>query len=445
MVEVNASSKRTKNQERTKEMRKELNKKLYLGEIMKLDTPNFGSNNLIVAPVGSGKSHLIEKTLIPEGFNGKALYLTSNTALKDSVCPSSDELREYLIMKGKSSGFFTSKNKNKIGNADYGVHVMTYIELGQRLESPNQTFTEDLEIIFCDEIHSLPTYRSYNKDADLDRAMRWLFTKHLNKQIFYFTATQERLLKLEKKVPGYLSAVKTFDYSEHPRIRKYVANSTYLIKHIEQLRPHLKSKVESFNYYGYKGLAFTKHITEQDKIHKIAEAEGFKPICLWSINNEDKIMSAEQLRVRDLVLSSGYIPEPYNLLIINGAMQEGWSLEDDMITLAILDTLDLTEQIQSLGRVRKDIDLVIKKTEKDALVTSNLEIPMKYIDKPLTSEDKESLYMELNIVNEYGKISKWPTIKKFAEKSGYVIVDKNLVIDKKLVRVSIINIVSTLE
>lgn len=435
---------RTKLQKYTINDRNELNSKLYLGEIMEIDKPEFGSNNLIIAPVGSGKSHLIEQVLIPKGFKGKALYLTSNSALKDSICPDKNELRSKLEKEGKSLGFFTTSNKERIGTSGRNVHVMTYHEFGNKIESPNQVFTNDISLIFCDEIHSLPIYKTYDNSPELDRAMRWLFTKHEYKQLFYFTATQDKLVHLDKSVPGYLSAVSTYDYSNHSRIRKYVANSTYLISHIEQLRPHLQAKLEAFNYYGYKGLAFTKYIREQEKIYEIAKSEGFEPIALWSVNHEEKKMSDEQLRVRDFVLSSGYIPEPYNLLIINGAMQEGWNLEDNMMRLAILDTLDLTEQIQALGRIRQDIDLVIRKTDDDSLVTKVIDIPKKYLNIRLTNEDKVSLYMELNIINQYGKISKWPTIKKLIEEAGHTISEEQIVMDGKRIRVSTINTPSKL-
>lgn len=438
-VEILSEEDRYTMQKQIVKRRDELNDKLYLGELIKQDNVKFKTNNLILAPVGSGKSHLIENMLIPEGFKGKALYLTSNSALKDSICPESSESRRYLASKGKSRGFFTSGNKSKFGTSDYSVHVMTYHEFGKKIESPHQNFTDDIDLVFCDEIHSLPTYKSYDKSAELDRAMRWLFLKYPDKQIFYFTGTHERLYELERKVPGYLSAVTTYDYSEHPKIRRYVASTTVMITHIEQLRPLLKSKLESFNYEGSKGLAFTRFIEEQKKIYEIAKSEGFKPIMLWSIHNEVK-MSEEQLRVRDFVLKSGFIPEPYNILIINSSMQEGWNLEDNMMRLAILDTLDLTEQIQSLGRIRKDIDLVICKTNGEDESEESIEIPSKYLNRNLTSEDKTALYIEMNVINKQGKVSKWPTIKKRAEDSGYIIADQQLIEDGKRIRVTTISI-----
>lgn len=128
-----------------------LYKKFYLGEIMKKEKPHFEHNNLILAPVGSGKSFLIEKLLIPKDYVGTVIYLTSNTALKDSLCPNDNKLRKEFVENGKSINFFTTENKKRYGNSSSNVHLMTYHEFGKRIESPNETFTKDKHLIFCDE------------------------------------------------------------------------------------------------------------------------------------------------------------------------------------------------------------------------------------------------------------------------------------------------------
>lgn len=171
--------------------REELRKKMYLGEIIALEKPEFDSNNLILAPVGSGKSHLIENTLIPENYDKKILYLTSNTALKDSLCPNDNQVREALAKKGESVCFYTTENENIYGDKPYSVHVMTYAEFGGRVTPPHQTFTDDVGLIFCDEIHSLPRYFTYDKSYRLAVALHWLLQEHENIQKFYFTATKE--------------------------------------------------------------------------------------------------------------------------------------------------------------------------------------------------------------------------------------------------------------
>lgn len=189
--------------------------------------------------------------------------------------------------------------------------------------------------------------------------------EHKNKQIFFFTSTTDSIEKFEKRSPGYFNKVSVFNYLEHPEIRQHIANSTYYISHIDQVRSHLRSGKEAFDYHGYKALAFTKMIGEQERIKEIAESEGYKPIALWSVNNEEKEMNEEQLKVRDKVIKTGLIPEPYNILIVNDDMQEDWNLYDDKVVLAILDTVDIAEKIQVLGRITKDVNLLVKKADDE--------------------------------------------------------------------------------
>ena len=124
-------------------------------------------------------------------------------------------------------------------------------------------------------------------------------------------------------------------------------------------------------------------------------------------------------------------------------MQEGWNLFDEAVTLAILDTIDLTEQIQALGRIRKDIDLVVKKTKDKELLFKNIVLPEKYLNEYLNAEDKENLSIELNILNDKGKLIKWTSIKKIITNLGYEIEDKIITIDDKRARVSMIKIPSS--
>src|SRR5699024_6524895 len=104
------------------------------------------------------------------------------------------------------------------------------------------------------------------------------------------------------------------------QINKHYLQKWLRFQNGEQTRVHLKSDKESFDYEGYKALAFTRLINEQEKIEKIAKEAGLKPLTLWSVNNRERKMSKEQLRTRDIILTTGLIPEPYNVLIINGAM-----------------------------------------------------------------------------------------------------------------------------
>lgn len=85
-------------------------------------------------------------------------------------------------------------------------------------------------------------------------------------------------------------------------------------------------------------------------IAKVVEEEGFIPLMLlWSDVNIDHELSEEQTQAREYIINNEKVPAPYNLLIINSSIQEGWNLKDDKIRLAIINTISETDFIQSAG------------------------------------------------------------------------------------------------
>lgn len=408
---------------------------LYLGEIIEKEKPNWNSNNLILAPVGSGKSTLIEKSLIGEA-TGKLIWLVSNSALKDHVAPNDNKERERRASIGKAKRMYTTQNEVKYGDGDYEIHVMTYAEFGKRIFL-NNDFVKDVEKIFCDEIHSLPIYQSYQDSANLGAAMKYLFNKQENTQIFYFTATDESLINLEHKYPGVLKDITIYDYREHKDIKKYVTLSEYKINHLSQIRPHLRARKKSFTLRGMKGLAFSRLISSQEKIAEIAQDEGLTPLVLWSINNADKKMTEHQVKMRDIIIKTGLIPEPYNMLIINSSMQEGWDLDDEAVKLAIINTTNETEKIQALGRIRRDVDVLIYKTY-DEVEFENIQVPEAFLNVALTPDDKNELCEALDLKDSKGRLAKWIAVQKILKEEGYEITNKQVREGEKRVRISII-------
>lgn len=410
--------------------------KLYLSEIIERENIKFKSNNLILSPVGSGKTTLIRDLL--EGYEGKALLLVSNTTLKNSVSPD-----DYKTKIERADKTFTTQNRDSFGPQKYSIHVMSYSEFGSRVKI-NDKFIKDIKKIFCDEIHSLPNYQLFDKSANLSHAIKTLFSNYEDKQIFYFTATDEYLIDLEAREPEVFEHVSRFDFRNHPEIKQYTPLSEYKFNHIEQIRPHLRARLRTFSYFGYKSLAFSRTISGQKRIAEIAVEEGFTPLVLWSINNksEDLIMDQEQLRARSEVLSTGIIPNPYNMLIINSAMQEGWNLHDSNVKLAIMNTISETEKTQALGRLRHDIDVLTYKVQGKVSDYGDVVIPDEYLEAPLTREDKEELCVKLNILNANGDLSKWRAVSSIIgeEESIYNLRDYTKVINGKRTRVTEISV-----
>ena len=75
----------------------------------------------------------------------------------------------------------------------------------------------------------------------------------------------------------------------------------------------------------------------------------------------------------------------------------------------------------------KEVDLII-------------DLPKMYIDKWLTSNMKDELCFQLNIINASGKVSKWGAISKLMIAQNYEIENSVKTIDGKRTRVSKITI-----
>lgn len=184
-------------------------------------------------------------------------------------------------------------------------------------------------------------------------------------------------------------------------------------------------------------MAFSRLISSQEEIAEIAEEEGLTPLVLWSINNSDRKMSEHQIEMRDIIIRTGLIPEPYNLLVINSAMQEGWDLDDEAVKLAIINTTNETEKIQALGRIRRDVDVLIYKTY-DEIELDNINVPEAFINIALTPDEKSDLCEALEIKDSNGRLMKWNTLQKVLRDEGYEITNKQVREGSKRTRISII-------
>lgn len=408
--------------------------KKYLSEIVQLEKPEFGMNNLILAPVGSGKTRLTKEVLMPKDNADNILMLVSNRFLKDSM------YQESLDDSDSKTKLHTTNNKNI-----NSVYLMTYHEFGFMIKDHNE-FMKNISTVFCDEIHSLPEYKEYTNKTEnagnynLEHAIKYLFGTHKGKQIFYFTATDSSFDELKMRRPELTKNVKVFDYRNHSDIKKYMELAKSYITHIEQIRPFLKDRLESFNYFNSKGLAFAKTISSLKTIETILIEEGFRPLVLWSDRNREHELSDMQKQARQQLIETNLIPEEYNFLVMNSALREGWNLHDPKIRLAIMNTTNETDIIQARGRIRKDIDMVIYRTTNELDKLNSSELSNKYLNKPLTTEDKVNLCAELNIRDTSNVPRKWRGVKSLLKQAGYSVVDSKMTIEDKRVIVTTISI-----
>lgn len=398
--------------------------KLYLSEIIAKEKPDFGPNNLILSPTGSGKTVFIKK-LAKEAKNRESLLLVSTTSLKLKFVPSDEKEREIL-----SNRMYSTKQKRIYGEGHEKILVMTYAEFGEKMKY-SYDYAEKFSMIFCDEVHSLIAYQTYESSVNLFLLMRYLFEEHENQTIYHFTATSEHIDKLKDLSDRIMRDVKVFNYLDNQEIKRYISLSSYKIHGIEQIRSHLIARKESFKYFGYKIFAFCKTIESQKRMKKICEEEGYTAQAYWSVNNEEKIMTEEQTEEMEKMVKEGRLPDKYDVVIINAALQEGWDLKDERVKLAIINTKNETEHIQALGRIRNDLDVLVYKVSQDEEMDFYIDFPPKYLGKPLDTKDKKELSKTFNLRDKQGRLLGWNSVAKILENQGFLITSKRCKINNQ--------------
>ncbi|WP_294363038.1 DEAD/DEAH box helicase family protein [uncultured Clostridium sp.] len=398
-------------------------KKKYLSEIIKerklMD--KFESNTLIVSPTGSGKTSFIFGEAIKEG---QCLYLCDNNNLKSAI-----ELKERTF----------SNRKDLYGFDNYQVEVMCYKSFGKKVRFNNEIIKE-YDTIFCDEVHNLIDYQSINDDTDLSHAIKELFKKYDNTKIYYFTATPYYLKLLKKQCKDLDKFVKTLDLTRDIEVKRFTELVKDTFTSYQQIPSIMNRFDNSFRYSGKKALIYTNSIESMNNIKDllIKNNDIFKPICIWSINNDKNPLLDEQKLAREYLLKTGTLLDPYNVLIINRATETGVDIIDKDMMYCIINTTNKTEQIQARGRLRHDIiELRLRSNKSNTTMIESYEIEF-YLNRVLTKADKDAMCESLKRYDNRGRLIKWTSLSKVLISQGYMIKDSNIRIDGKITRVSTI-------
>lgn len=387
----------------------------YLSEVMENIELSKDENNLLLAPIGCGKTYYAIEVLM-NNPNKKYLYLCDNNNLKDQMLK---ELPTY------------SSNKNSIIFKDIqNVLVMTYKEFGHKiLYDVNEDFASQFDLIIADEIHSCIEYSEFNQDRDLSSALFYLFRKHLGTPIIMMTATDYYLELMTRKYPQ-LKNFNVIDLLKNKQIKRYIDKVKLYINNISQIKFYLQQSLDGFMYGGMKAGIYTRQITDMKRIENMCIDLGLTPICVWSRNNEKYPLNEEQIDFMDELLKTGKIKEPYNIFIFNKSSETGINITDENVDLCIVNSTNITEQIQSRGRFRKDLNLIIVKTKERALPPMTITLDEKYLNKWIIVNEIQEIIKELNLVNEKGNKIGLSTFVKILEESNYKVIKKRKSINK---------------
>lgn len=382
----------------------------YLSDLMP-DT--LTENTLVVAPTGAGKTHYVFNKLCK---NKKTLYLCDTTNLK----------LQMLKEQGTS---------DILGIRD--ITVWTYSKFGREIKFTVEEFVNQFDYIICDEVHNLIDYQNFSNDTNLERAMEYLVRKYEHTTIVFFTATPQYLNYTASKYPCFGQNFTVIDFSDNDEIKRYSEGMIAYLQHFTDVKTYLTRYLNGFRTMNYKCLIFSPYIKNMQELEKICGDLGLRPVCIWSDNNKIP-MTYDQKMVKDHLLETGELLEPYNILIINRATETGVNIYDKDMKIMICNSENEVQQVQARGRIRHDVDLLVLKTSD--LKQLEFSIDKEVIGIELTKESLiERVIVKNNMRDEKGRLIGVPTLRKRIEEYGYTITDKRTRINRRQTTVYIIN------
>ncbi|MDB2151178.1 DEAD/DEAH box helicase family protein [Clostridium butyricum] len=416
-------------------------KKLTVNEIIKNEGMILHKNkiNLIVAPAGSGKTYYIFNTLLQ---GEKAIYLCDTSNLRDMI------LKDEEIKQAVRS---TDVNFHEIKWRDVfmlpNCIIMTYAKFFYEKDKPQYA---DIKTIICDEIHNLYKYKDKfdNEESThytevIDNIMA---RAKQGAQVVGFTATHERIKReMNGLLPNDDSNVtnvfngswNVINLSNRTDIKRLRENFVSAFNDITQIN-YWFARTNLFKY-GKKCLIYTDRVTtaKETEAYLNETFRNINAIALWSTNNKDNPMNKEQFRVRESILTTGIIPEEYNVLIINGAYETGINVLDEDIEIVIINNSSVDTIIQARSRVRKDIELLMYRVPR--AVQSDypvITVPSEYLDRKLTTSEKNELIKLLDLRDSNKRLLGWGNFTKVLLFNQYEVIDGRSYIKKKRERVS---------
>lgn len=320
-----------------------------------------------------------------------------------------------LVHKNPHTAFYSDEWRETIndnlpwfGDAIYGnkIVVMTYAKFGVLAEKFPR-FGYDFELILCDEIHSLPKFRSFTDKAGGSNlhipAQKRLeeIVRGGNQMVIALSATPRKALEHMNCPFNHI----TVDDDVRRLETKQIIPYTNKFKLLDELSPK------------DKGIIFISRITGMIDFYEKAIAKGFKAICVWSENNITHPMTVAQKEAREYIITKEELPPQYNMIIINASSETGINIYGSVDYIVVHHTdPDTREQIR--GRYRKDLDRLY-------LHDNNaIKVPEEYLDCELSAERREQLCYDIDIRNDKGSTYKWNTVKKRLESVGYSVVEK---------------------
>ena len=194
---------------------------------------------------------------------------------------------------------------------------------------------------------------------------------------------------------------------------------TNIIAHVNELHPE-----EGRGYW-----CFSPLIEPNQRLVAAACARGFHAIELHSPNNTDKPMTEEQMRVYNIIVTTGMVPLEYDFVIVNKALARGITISDQRFDHIIIDSINSVDRIQA---ARQTFNY------QRHLKIFAPEIPSEFLATWLTLDRCRDLaeYMAVPELDKDNKntnrLMTWNRLKEYLPSLGYTVEEKRKRVDGKL-------------
>ena len=205
-----------------------------------------------------------------------------------------------------------------------------------------------------------------------------------------------------------------FTYMEiAPNIRHYTAQNTVPYSHVDGLIKKLPE--------GQKTLFYAAHITDIKKFQKECETAGLRCASVWSVNNRDNPMTAEQLKIRKNIIETNEFPENVDVLFINKSMETAINIYTNVPNV-VVHSANKSAQVQARGRIRNDIENLYVLTPYTRYIDLTDRRINDFFNKPLDVEQKAALVQVVGLKDSQSHKVGWPTLKKALCENGCTIL-----------------------
>ena len=401
-----------------------------------------GDYNILDCGIRTGKTYWAVNNLAQftrDGNLNRILFLVDTSALKQQLLQEySDNCIEADDLWEGSRSSWSSQDRNKIG-------VMCYQRLGMKFVKQDTDFLKQIDVICWDQCDSIFDFaaQAFVKARHTDFARKNMsnaevlsvIQSHSTKKQYMpliLLGQWQQIVQLgqimciglsasPQRAYAYYKSLVSTSYQGKLEMGYRAASDVYfcdVLQHIKHLQPELNR--------GY--WCFSPFIQPNQQLVRAAKARGFRAIELHSPQNTDKPMDDQQLRVYNIIVTTGLIPPEYDFVIVNRALARGITIVDRRFDRVIIDSVNQVDRIQAARQTfqyQRHLKILAPK------------IPAQYMNSWLTVEQCRELaaYMNVSELDKNNKntnrVMTWNKLKDYLPLIGYTVQNRRKRINGK--------------